>query len=343
MERFEHGGDTYALPGVLDFSASVNPLGLPREAVEALRTHAEDFSAYPDPHCRDLKAALASFEGVAERWVLPCAGATDAIWRLCAVLRPMRALVCAPCYAGYEEALAQVGTQVTYHHLHKDEGFAAGPDLADAIVEGIDLVFLANPNNPTGLCLDRSVLASCLDRAREVGAVVVLDECFVELAGRRGSADLLLGNPHLVIVKALTKTYALAGLRVGYALCADESLLERMRRAGQPWAVSTPAQVAGVACLRDGDYLQRSLRLIGEERASLRVALAALGLDVVPGVANYLLFEGPEGLREELLERGVLVRTCENFVGLGPRWYRVAVRTHDENERLLAALEEAMR
>ena len=100
MERFEHGGDTYALPGVLDFSASVNPLGLPQGAAEALRAGVEGFATYPDPHCRDLRTALALFEGVSERWVLPCAGATDAIWRLCAALRPERALVCAPCYAG---------------------------------------------------------------------------------------------------------------------------------------------------------------------------------------------------------------------------------------------------
>lgn len=343
MERFEHGGDLYTHPGVLDFSASINPLGMPQGAVEALRASIEAFATYPDPYSRDLRTALATFERVPEEWVLPCAGATDAITRLCQVLLPARALVCEPCYAGYEEALVQVGAQVVSHRLHSDEGFVVGAGVAEAIDDGIQLVFLANPNNPTGLFLDWSVLVSCLERAREVGSVVTLDECFIDLTGQKGSTDLLVRYPNLVIVKALTKTFALAGLRVGYALCADNEFLGRMRRAGQSWAVSTPAQVAGVACLRDADYLRQSLGLLANERAFLREGLSALELNVVPGEANYLLFEGPEGLREALLAHKVLVRSCENFAGLGPRWYRVAVRTHHENQRLLAAFRKVLR
>ena len=342
MERFEHGGDLYAHPGVLDFSASINPLGIPQGAVEALRANVEAFAAYPDPRSRDLCSALATFERVPEEWVLPCAGATDAITRLCQVLRPARALVCDPCYAGYEEALVHVGTRLVRHPLHRHQGFKVGTDVVDAIDDGVQIVFLANPNNPTGLCLDRSVLVSCLERAGEVGGIVVLDECFVDLTEREGSTGLLARYPHLVIVKALTKTYALAGLRVGYALCADGGLLERMRQAGQTWAVSTPAQVAGVVCLRDADYLRKSLHLLSSERAFLHARLSALGLDVISGEANYLLFEGPAGLREMLLAHGVLVRSCENFVGLGPHWYRVAVRTHRENQQLLDALKEVL-
>ena len=343
MERFEHGGDLYAHPGVLDFSASINPLGIPQGAVEALHASIETFVAYPDPYSRDLRSALATFERVPEEWVLPCAGATDAITRLCQVVQPGSALVCDPCYAGYEEALIQVEAKLVHHHLRTEQGFLVDADVVGAIGDSVQLVFLANPNNPTGICLDQSVLVSCLERAGEVGAIVALDECFIDLTERTGSTDLLARYPHLVIVKALTKTYALAGLRVGYALCADTSLLERMRRAGQPWAVSTPAQVAGVACLRDADYLRKSLLLLAAERAFLQEGLSALGLDVIPGEANYLLFEGPVGLREMLLARGVLVRSCENFVGLGPCWYRVAVRACDENQRLLTALKEALR
>lgn len=343
MKRFEHGGDVFEHPGTLDFSASINPLGMPQGAVEVLRESVEAFATYPDPHCRDLRAALAAFEGVPEEWVLPCAGATDAITRLCQTARPAKALVCDPCYSGYEEALLQTDARLVRLRLHKDQGFRVGAAVADAIVDGIGLVFLANPNNPTGLCLDRSVLVSCLERAEEVDAIVALDECFVDLTGRPGSTDLLASYPRLVIVKALTKTFALAGLRVGYALCSDETLLQRMRAAGQPWAVSTPAQLAGVACLRDADYLRRSLRLLASERALLQAGLLALGLHVVPGEANYLLFEGPLGLREALLACGVLVRSCENFTGLRPSWYRVAVRAHDENRRLLAALREVLR
>ena len=343
MDRFAHGGDVTGLPGVLDFSASLSPLGIPEPALEVLRSNVEAFAAYPDPACRGLTAAIAAFEGVDERLVLPCAGATDALTRLCQALRPSHVLVCAPCYSGYEQAAEQVGATVVRHLLRDGDDFVVGLDLVDAITAEVGVVFLANPNNPTGRLLSREVLLACLERAARVGAVVALDECFVDLAGGGGSNDLLAGHPNLVIVKALTKTFALAGLRVGYALCADERLLGRLREAGQPWAVSVPAQLAGVTCLGDRGYLARACQVVSSERERLRAALAAWGFRVVPSEANYLLFEADETLGARLLGEGVMVRSCENFVGLGARWYRVAVRAPHENALLVEALGKVMR
>lgn len=342
MKRFEHGGNVYAHPGCLDFSANLNPLGMPAAAREALVRGVDAFEAYPDPACTELVAALAAFEGVPPEWVVACAGATDAFARLCAALRPRAVLVCAPCYSGYEQAAEQVGARVVRHLLEREGGFVATRALADAIVCGVDMAFLANPNNPTGRCLPRDVLASCLGRARETGTVVVLDECFVDLTRRAGSNDLLASHPGLVLVKACTKTFSLAGLRLGYALCADEGLCARLRDVGQPWAVSVPAQVAGVACLGDVDYLRRSQELVARERERLGAALAARGLNAIPGEANYLLFEGPEGLDAQLLHHRVLVRSCENYVGLDGRWFRIAVRTPEENDRLVHVLGEVL-
>lgn len=342
MERFEHGGDVAAHPGVLDFSASLNPLGIPASAREALVAQVDACASYPDPACRALTEALAGFEGVNSGMVLPCAGATDAIWRLCQALRPRRVLVCDPCYSGYEQAAEQAGAQVVHHALRAERGFAPGEDLACALDGSAELAFLANPNNPTGLRLPRELLVSCLERARSRGVVVALDECFVDLTDGPGSNDLLERYPNLVIVKALTKTFALAGLRVGHALCADRELLARMRALGQPWAVSVPAQVAGVACLADAAYLARGKQLVGQERMRLRAALACLGLEVVPGEANYLLFRAADDLTAPLLARGVMVRSCANFAGLDERWHRVAVRLPHENDVLIEALGEVV-
>lgn len=342
MERFEHGGDVYAHPGVVDFSASLNPLGMPKTAREALLASVDACELYPDPHARELVRALADFEQVDEAWVIPCAGATDAIARLCQVINPQQALAFAPCYGGYEQALAQLGVEARVALLRERDGFAFGDDAALAIEQGVDLVFLANPNNPTGQCLNRSTLEACLARAAEVGAVVALDECFVDLSDGVGSSDLLQIHPHLVIIKAFTKSFCLAGLRLGYALCADDALAGRLRAAGQPWAVSVPAQVAGVACTGEGDYLERSRALVRVERERLTDALMSLGLRVVPSDANYLLICGPEGLGGALLARGVMVRACDNFVGLGPGWYRVAVRTPEQNALLVAVLREVL-
>ena len=342
MERFEHGGDVWARPGALDFSASLNPLGMPGRAVEALRASVRLFERYPDPHCRELERALAAFERVDSAWVLACAGATDAIGRLCGLRRGGRALVCAPAYLGYEQALVQADMDTVRFVLDEGDDFVVGRSLAVAIDEGIDLVFLASPNNPTGRCLDRDVLLACLERAGEQGALVVLDECFVDLTAQQGSNELLAQFPHLVIVKALTKSFALAGLRVGYALCSDGVLLSRLRASGQPWAVSVPAQVAGVACLSEEGYLERSRHLIARERSRLCDALRGYGLHVLPSDANYLLFQADEELDGRLLAKSILIRSCENFVGLGRGWYRIAVRTPEENDRLIEALDEVM-
>ena len=341
--RYEHGGNVYAHPACTDFSANLNPLGMPEAAREALRASVDAFSCYPDPACTDLLTAIAEFEKVPSAWVVPCAGATDAFERICQVSKPKGALLCAPCYAGYEQALRRAGAAITYHALHAARGFDVGLEIVETLDANKDLVFLANPNNPTGRCVRRDVLLACLEKARSCNALVVLDECFIDLTDCEGSNDLLERFPHLVIVKAFTKSFALAGLRLGYALCADESLTQRLWQAGQMWAVSVPAQIAGVACASCTDHLRRSRRLIAQERARLRDALLGFGLKVVEGQANYLLFEGPELLGDELLKRGLLVRSCANFYGLDERWWRIAVRTPGENDLLIGALWEVLK
>ena len=338
MERYEHGGNIYAHPECVDFSANLNPLGMPRAAREALASCASACAAYPDPQCGELVAALAAYEDVVHDWVLPCAGATDAFTRICLALRPAHALVCAPCYSGYEQALEVVGARVVRHCLRPNEGFEVTERLAQSLRTPVEVAFVANPNNPTGRCVQRDVLTACLDRAAEQGIVMVLDECFVDLTLSPGSNDLLGRYPNLVIVKALTKTFCLAGLRVGYLMCGSAELVARLRQVGQPWAVSVPAQLAGMAALREKGYVARSRTFVARERVRLLRAIDACGLHVVPGEANYLLFEGARGMYEELLDCGILVRPCDNYQGLGERWLRVAVRTSTENDRLIRAL-----
>ena len=246
--------------------------------------------------------------------------------------------MCAPCYSGYEQALEVVDARVVRHCLRPNEGFEVTERLAQSLRTPVEVAFVANPNNPTGRCVQRDVLTACLDRAAEQGIVMVLDECFVDLTLSPGSNDLLGRYPNLVIVKALTKTFCLAGLRVGYLMCSSAELVARLRQVGQPWAVSVPAQLAGVAALREKDYVARSRTFVARERVRLLRAIDACGLHVVPGEANYLLFEGARGMYEELLDCGILVRPCGNYQGLGERWLRVAVRTSTENDRLIRAL-----
>lgn len=213
--------------------------------------------------------------------------------------------------------------------------------LVDAL-DGVDVAFLANPNNPTGLTIDVGLLELIVSESASRGVAVVIDESFIDLTGEPSASRLFGRFPGLVVVKSLTKMYAMAGIRAGYLLCADASLMRACAAAGQPWAVSTPAQLAGVAALTEPGFADRTRAYVGARRAELAAGLAALGLRVIPGKANYLMFECSRPLYAPLVERGFLIRRCENFAGLDSRWYRVAVRTRDENATLLAAMEEVL-
>lgn len=342
MRRYEHGGNPYAHPGSLDFSANLNPLGLSPAARATLVAQVDAMGAYPDPDARELAHALAAFEHVDEGCVVPTAGATDAFARVLEVLRPSNALVCDPCYSGYEQAAERTGARVVHHPLKPEEGFALTEEVTDRLAD-VDVAFIANPNNPTGRLVERDVLAHILDVARGTRTTIVLDECFIDLTTHPGSCDLLSANPHLVLVKALTKTFSLAGLRVGHALCSDPRTCAGLRAAGLTWSVSVPAQLAGVSCLADDDYLRRSRELIARERARLLDVLRTAGFTALEGAANFILFEAYPGLDESLLEHGIIVRPCDNFLGLTNAWYRIAVRLPQENARLIKALWEVMR
>ena len=343
----EHGGNPKGLRGMLDFSANLNPLGLPPKAKEALAASIDTWSAYPDPHASALTKALAAAEGVPARWIQLGPGAADLIFRVALGLRPRRALTLAPTFSEYGAALEAAGCRVDYHPLQAEAGFALDGSLLPHLEEGFDLVILCNPNNPTGRTADPSLLRRILVRCRELGALLLVDECFNPFLDRPEAHTLkpLLGQfPNLLLLKAFTKLYAMAGLRLGYLFCADRALLERLEACSPSWSISAPAQAAGLAALEDTGYLEESLALIRRERPWLQQQLERLGLAVLGGEANYLFFrcDQPAPLAPRMERQGVLIRSCENYRGLSAHYNRVAVRTRPENERLLQALERAL-
>ena len=235
-----------------------------------------------------------------------------------------------------------MGCRVERYFLHQAQNF----DLDDRFLSFLEekkpeVVFLCNPNNPTGRLLPLPLLEQILQVCAAWGARVFLDECFLDLTEDGISArSLLAAHPALLILKAFTKSYGMAGIRLGYCLCADNALLHDMAATSPPWNVSSPAQSAGVAALAERDFLQRTLSLVRTERRWLTDNLTALGFWVCPSHANYLLFRGPLGLREGLLQQGIAIRGCGNYNGLDDGWYRIAVRPHGENEALITAIRQ---
>lgn len=341
MKDFPHGGDRTGQ--YLDFSANVSPLGVPDGVRNALR--AARLDAYPDPFCRTLCAAIGAADGVPAAYVLCGNGASDLIYRVALAGRPKRAAVVAPTFSEYESALSLAGCAVTRYPLSPERGFRLDDGFLNVLSPDVDMVFLCQPNNPTGVTVPKTLLLRILQRCREIDCRLIFDECFLGFLDRPEAFTLqgfLSDFPQLLILRAFTKLYGLAGVRLGYALCADAGFLSETRRCGPPWSVSGPAQAAGVAALREVAYVDAVRRLVSRERPRLYADLCALGLRVIPGEANFLLFESPAPLAEACKARGILLRNCANFYGLNSAWYRVAVRTKADNRRLTAALREAL-
>lgn len=347
-----HGGDIegYRLlhsTEPLDFSSNANPFGTPPAVREAIARAAARADRYPDPLCRRLTAAIAADQGVDPSQVLAGNGAADIIFRLAHALHPKRALVCAPTFDEYEQALATVGCAVDHHLLHREDGWEVDASLADALLPDHDVLFVCNPNNPTGLVVEPDTMAAIEDRCRELDVLLAVDECFLGFVD--GWRDLTMrwhvaSNPGLVVFDAFTKLYGMAGVRLGYCLASDIELVEKMRKAWQPWSVSLIAQEAGIAAIEECEgYLRESLDEIRTERSWLLEQLQSLGLAPLLGRADYLFFEcDVADLTERMESHGILIRDCSNYAGLGPGAYRIAVRRHNANERLIAALAQEL-
>lgn len=340
-----HGGDLYGDPVALDFSANTNPFGTPQGVLDAVREVLPRLHQYPDPYCRALVGAISAAEGVPAPHILCGAGATELIYAYCDAVHPARAVELAPTFSEYALGLARVGCQVERFPLEQETEFVLGPGFLPFLAERRpDAVFLCNPNNPTGRTIPPPLLDEVLALCGRYRIRLFLDECFLDLSDRGESmAGRLSDHPQLLVLKAFTKSYGLAGLRLGYCMTADTGLLQQMSRAVQPWNLSLPAQAAGVAALKEREFLRRSREVIFAQRAWLAEALRTLGLWVCPSEANYLLFHGPDRLHLALRAHKIAIRNCDNYHGLSAGWYRVAVRLYEENRVLVSAMERALK
>lgn len=346
-----HGGDIagYRLQygrEPLDFSASLNPLGMPPAVKQAAMEAVGDACPYPDPCARELTAALAAKLDMEAEYIILGNGSADLIYRYAQVLKPRRALLPVPSFAEYERALQAAGCGIQYHVLRPENAFDLDDSILPAITQEVDMLFLCQPNNPTGRLIASGLLDKILEKCRLAGTRLFLDECFVPFVAKAAQVSRvsrLNQYPGLFILGSFTKLYGMAGLRLGYGLCSDESLLEQMALGGQPWAVSNIAQTAGVAALSQNDYVQESLALIGAEKQWLCVELSRLGIEVIGSAANYLFFASHNRtLHEKLAQKGILIRNCANFRGLVPGYYRIAVRQRGENRLLIDAMSSSL-
>jgi threonine-phosphate decarboxylase len=257
----------------------------------------------------------------------------------------------APSFSEYEKALREAGCAVEQYELTYPR-FQVDEKILAMIRPGTDLFFFCNPNNPTGVLTDPGLVKRISQSCAAAGVLLAADECFNELLDEP-AAHTLTGDvpraPHLVILKAFTKLYAMAGLRLGYALCGSPEIARGVAETGPPWSVSAAAQRAGIAALQEGAYVEELRRLVKAERTLMKAALADLGLEVLGGEANYLFFRipGPEvfggGFFRALVDRGFLLRNCGNYPGLDDTYYRIAIKKPAENRALIDVLRDLQR
>lgn len=335
-----HGGDIYGGNVSLDYSANTNPFGTPQGVLAAVTNCLQDLHRYPDPYCRKLVQAIAEFERVPATAVLCGNGAAELINSYCEALQPRTAVELAPTFLEYALGLTRVGCEIQRYSLNQETDFTLTTDFLPFLWETKpDVVFLCTPNNPTGKLIPVELLKEILEVCEKNNTHLFLDECFLDLSsGGESMKCFLEEHPSLFLLKAFTKSYGMAGIRLGYCLCADTELLGKMARTVQPWNVSSIAQAAGIAALQEGDFLKQTRTLIETERPWLKAQLEGLGLHVCDSKANFLLFQGPETLHERLMCRGIAIRNCDNYFGLGAGWYRIAVRQHSENRELIEAI-----
>ena len=334
MIDYGHGGDVYRYGNdILDFSANINPLGTPVEVLSAFRE--SDVCKYPDPYNTELRNAISDMTGADPDRIICGNGAASLIFTLSNALRPRKTLIAAPSFSEYERAVKSVGSEIAYYDEKEN--------ILPKIENDVDMIFVCNPNNPTGTLKQIEELEALLERASEAGAFVLLDECFndfIELPEKYSAVYLTEKYKNLAVLRSFTKMYAIPGLRLGYMICSDRVVLERIYSSRQAWEVSAPAEAAGIAACMLAEHCRKTRAYIKEEREYMTREFARLGIKYREPSANFIFFYHKPYLKQILLRKGILIRSCSNYVGLDDGCFRAAVRLHSENMTLIKSLEE---
>lgn len=349
MKKISHGGNIYKKAkelgireeDILDFSANISPLGLPDYIRQAMVEAIDGTINYPDPDCSRLKEAISRQDSVPETKIACGNGGADLLYRLAFGLQPKKAVLPAPAFVEYEEALSAAGAQIEYYRMADD--FIIREDILGKITEDTDFIVICNPNNPTGILTERELILRILEKAKETKTFVMVDECFLEICQNEKEYTVkpfIEEYENLIILKSFTKLYAIPGVRLGYILAGSEEVIDKVNRAGQAWSVSHIAQCAGVAALSDNNYKERVIATVAEELSYMKKELFRLPVILYDGAANYLFFQTPgiSDLDKRLESHGIMIRNCSNYANLGTDYWRVAVKSHEENEKLMKAL-----
>jgi histidinol-phosphate aminotransferase len=340
MKRL-HGGDIYRNHVEIDFSVNVNPLGIPETVETTLYEAVENCSRYPDISAEKLKKAVSGMLTVPKENLLFGNGASELFMAIIHGIKPKKTVIPVPSFYGYEYAAEVTDGEIIYYETKEKNDFCLQEDFLSVLTEDVDVLFLANPNNPTGKLMSREELRDVLSHCLDKEIYVVLDECFIEFCGKECSMlQEIKTFPNLILVRAFTKIFSIPGVRLGYLICSNQMLLDKIGRQLPEWNLSSFAQAAGYECAMQTAFVEKTVTYTQKERQFLENGMKQMGFRVFSGKANFLLIYCEHPLYDRLLEDGILIRDCENFRGLSKGFYRIAVKSRKENETLLKVIGE---
>ena len=356
---YDHGGNVFdiarqlGIPAeeLLDFSASINPLGISPVVKKAIICSLDRLVHYPDSSHAELKQGLAAHHGLAPSNIVLANGSTELIYNLPAMLHghSNRALIISPSFSEYVRALSQHHWEAEHFILRHEDNFTIDLEaLRHKLASGYTALYLCNPANPGGTLYPQRVIEQVYSLCLEAGTFLVLDEAFMDFCEECSAKQFIVHGDNGIVLRSMTKFYGIPGLRLGYAL-ASGTLARRLDAMGGPWRVNTLALAAGSAALRDEDHNRQTIDFIRTERRRVFELLGEIKtLKVFPSSTNYLLLQITGGLsstelRDRLMHQRILVRNCATFMGLTAQFIRVAIRTRAENDLLVRAIHAVLK
>lgn len=350
---YTHGGEIYDKQIQYDFSVNVNPFGMPKQAEQAIVRELSSCSIYPDTKCEKLRQAIGEHWQIDASFMMCGNGASDLLFRAVMAWRPRQACIVSPAFVEYTKALKTVGCGISHYMLRpRGDSWEIQEDIWHLLRHrDVDLLIVTNPGNPLGNGIFVDKMREILDFCGEHHICVIVDECFMDFVKEKERYSVLdwmrkriaqQKKAPVLLLKAFTKFYGMAGLRLGYCISSDLSLLERMELCGPDWSVNAISQLAGMAALAQKDYERETIAYIQKERKYMTEQLMKEHYKVYSSIANFLCFRGASSLYEQMLDRGILIRQCGNFEGLDETYYRIGIRTRKENNILLDQLRQCV-
>ncbi len=334
---------------IVSFSANVNPLGLSTRFKQKLAQQLDVITAYPDREYKNLRSAIADYCKTDSQNILVGNGSTELISLMIQLRRPKKAMILGPTYSEYERELNLSGSSCLYFPLEEASDFVLDETrLIAALREDIDLLILCNPNNPTSSVVTAKQMRRILDACKQYDIFVMVDETYIEFVSdyeRITSIPLTAYYNNLVILRGVSKFFAAPGLRLGYAVTGDDTLIRKAAQNQNPWTVSSIADAAGQLLFHDTEYIDRTKALIATERERMLKCLSEIdGLKTYPPHANFILIRS---LRENIsaadlfdaaIREGLMIRNCSTFAFLDSSYFRFCFMKPEDNDRLISCI-----